>query len=440
VTFLKWREEIRQALTRLGAASAQADGRAASLEARLAALQDVVERQHAATLERVDAAEGERAAADARLQVALSDAEARFEHAMGDADTRIEQAIAAGDAHLEQVVAGLDARVEQALADVRLEIARLEAEQSAVTVAVRGVAENTHTLVKAEVEGAAARLDAALNGVAQRVKQVRAGDKERRKQIAALDDDVALVSKEVALMSKEVALASEAVRRIEARLVFELRELRRVKNPMAAPNDAQFLELAEPILITRRTLLGYDRLYVIWQSIGNVRRLKLPAAEIGAYRGGSAFFIASAFRALTGTDAELHVVDTFEGHPDDSIAEHDSERQRGKFTDTSHQEVRDYLAPFPGVTVHKGDARSIFATWPESQFGFVHIDVDLFEATQECLRYFGPRLASGGIIVLDDYLAPSCPGIERAAEQFLEEQPDYQTWNPGTEQLVLIKR
>jgi O-methyltransferase len=179
---------------------------------------------------------------------------------------------------------------------------------------------------------------------------------------------------------------------------------------------------------------------VMWQSLRNVAHLDLPAAEVGSFRGGSAFFIASAIRALTGKEADLHIVDTFEGHPDDSIAEHDSETQRGKFANTSHEEVREYLSPFPGVTVHKGDARAILATWPESQFRFVHVDVDLFEATQECLGYFGPRLANGGVIVLDDYGAPSCPGVAMAAAQFLDAHPGFQTWNSRTEQLVLVKR
>jgi hypothetical protein len=46
----------------------------------------------------------------------------------------------------------------------------------------------------------------------------------------------------------------------------------------------------------------------------------------------------------------------------------------------------------------------------------------------------------GGAIVVDDYEARKCPGIKRAAEEFLAEtDAGFQAWNPLTEQLVLVK-
>lgn len=76
-----------------------------------------------------------------------------------------------------------------------------------------------------------------------------------------------------------------------------------------------FFALANPLVEADRTLLGYDRLYVFWQAIHNLARVPGDAAEIGAYRGGSAYFIAAALATLTGEEVPLHVFDTFEGHP-----------------------------------------------------------------------------------------------------------------------------
>jgi predicted O-methyltransferase YrrM/uncharacterized coiled-coil protein SlyX len=204
--------------------------------------------------------------------------------------------------------------------------------------------------------------------------------------------------------------------------------------------DARFMEVAQPLVATRRTMLGYDRLFTLWQAAGNTAHLDLPAVEIGTFRGGSAALLAQALKTFAGTERELHVVDTFEGHLDSTFTEHDPELQRGKFRTVSDQDVREYLAGFPRVHVHKGDAASVVRSWPDRQYGLVHLDVDLYRPTLECLEYFGPRLAEGGIMVLDDYEASTCPGVSRAASEYLARMPAFQTWRLQAEQAVLVKR
>nr|MDO8116486.1 hypothetical protein [Candidatus Sigynarchaeota archaeon] len=54
-----------------------------------------------------------------------------------------------------------------------------------------------------------------------------------------------------------------------------------------------FSALAKEIIDEKRTLLGHDRLYTIWQCIVNAPAGS-NALEIGVYRGGSAKFIAGA--------------------------------------------------------------------------------------------------------------------------------------------------
>jgi cephalosporin hydroxylase len=80
-----------------------------------------------------------------------------------------------------------------------------------------------------------------------------------------------------------------------------------------------FFELADRVVSDERTLLRYDRLYVLWQAAANVKSVPGAVAEIGSYRGGSAFFIASAVIHHAGAEVPMHVFDTFEGHPADAI-------------------------------------------------------------------------------------------------------------------------
>jgi hypothetical protein len=52
-------------------------------------------------------------------------------------------------------------------------------------------------------------------------------------------------------------------------------------------------------------------------------------------------------------------------------------------------------------------------------FCFVHLDLDLYIPTLASLRFFWPRVATGGIIMLDD--ANWMEGIYNAVEEFSQE-------------------
>jgi hypothetical protein len=210
----------------------------------------------------------------------------------------------------------------------------------------------------------------------------------------------------------------------------------RIKTP-----DRDFRRLAKRIASDGRTLLGADRLFVLWQTARNAAPLGLPAAEVGSFRGGSARFLAEAFRTATGAEPELHVVDTFEGHPAAALSERDADsHQAGLFGDTDVEQVRSYLADLPGVQVHQGAFADVVGELPDGPYGFAHLDVDLYEPTLEGLRFFGPRLPVGGLIVLDDFDARKCPGVRAAAETWLDERPgEFHSLTPLTEQLVLTR-
>jgi hypothetical protein len=200
-----------------------------------------------------------------------------------------------------------------------------------------------------------------------------------------------------------------------------------------------FFELADPVVETKRTLLGYDRLYVFWQAIRNIANLPGEVAEIGSFRGGSAYFVASAFVAVTGEEVPMHIFDTFEGHPAQAITEHDL-HTAGQFNATSYDDVRAYLSAFRQVQVHKGDVSASLPHLQEAVYRLVHIDTDLYQPTVACLDYFGRRVVPGGVIVIDDYASRNCPGVPKAVLEYLERSDDFDAWDMRTEQLMLVKR
>ena len=70
----------------------------------------------------------------------------------------------------------------------------------------------------------------------------------------------------------------------------------------------------------------------------------------------------------------------------------------------------------------------------ELKFSFVHLDVDLYKSTIDCLRYFFPRLVNGGIILIHDF---HTDGIKKAINEFLVENKVQIIELSGTQGLVL---
>jgi O-methyltransferase len=242
----------------------------------------------------------------------------------------------------------------------------------------------------------------------------------RRRSYDELRDELARVRRDVSAIRK----------RIERRGV------------VVDVGDAEFRKLAEEVVSLKRTMLREDRLWILWQATQNAAPVTLAAAEVGTFRGGSAYFIAAALRHARGEEVHIDVIDTFEGHVAGSVTalDHETHSAPGKFRDTSFDDVVAYLSPFARTVVHKGDFESVAPELAESHsYGFVHIDVDLYEPALASLRWFGERVPVGGVIVVDDFGAPKCPGIKSATDQFRAEMPQFHAWHPHTEQLVLAK-
>jgi len=228
-----------------------------------------------------------------------------------------------------------------------------------------------------------------------------------------------------------------------SRMLGKARRTFRPPPPAKEPifDDEQFVALAQEVKSHGRTMLAQKRLWTLWQCVGNVADLDGYAAEVGSYRGGSAYFIAASFVARLGKEVPMEVIDTFEGHSPGKLSDRDSpiHTDGTKFLSTSYESVVEYLAGFEEVSVRKGEFSAVAPELPERIYRLVHVDVDLYLPTLDCLRYFGPRLVEGGIVVLDDYGSASCPGIRTAAEEYLSDG-GFQTWDTRSRQLVLVKR
>jgi len=79
------------------------------------------------------------------------------------------------------------------------------------------------------------------------------------------------------------------------------------------------------------------------------------------------------------------------------------------------------LAPYPAVHIHAGIFPDSARGLEGERFSFVHIDLDLEPSTRDALAFFYPRLATGGIIIGDDYAAPA---VRQAFANWFRDRPD----------------
>jgi O-methyltransferase len=201
---------------------------------------------------------------------------------------------------------------------------------------------------------------------------------------------------------------------------------------------AGFSDLARTVIAEGRTAMDYDRLYTLWQAVQGAPE-GYPIAEVGAYLGGSARFIAETLRQ-SGRPPRFYVCDTFAGHPRVAPEIDVVHRAAEKFQDTSVERVAAYLGDAANIEIVAGDIVDTSARLAhEPAFGFVHVDVDVYPATRFCLRFFAPRLARGGVMVVDDYGFITCPGAKQAVDEFIAASREFRLFHLLTGQAVLFR-
>jgi predicted O-methyltransferase YrrM len=200
-----------------------------------------------------------------------------------------------------------------------------------------------------------------------------------------------------------------------------------------------FGEVAARVIRDDRTYLNVDRLYTLWQAVESLPATAQAVAEIGVYRGGSAWFIADALRRAN-RELPFYVCDTFQGHVEVDETLDGLHRPGEQFTRVKAEKVAKYLRGFPFVRMQVGDIRDTAPTFAgESAFGFVHLDVDVYPITRYCLDFFGQRLVPGGVIVMDDYGTTTCEGVKKAMDEFRDVNPGFRVLHLLTGQAVVTK-
>jgi predicted O-methyltransferase YrrM len=165
----------------------------------------------------------------------------------------------------------------------------------------------------------------------------------------------------------------------------------------------------------RRALLQPTEACQLMLALSAVSKVPGDAAEVGAFRGGSAKLL-----AWVAPQRTLHLFDTFEGLPEPG--EEDSRLfRRGQYR-ASEDELREYMAGC-NVRIYKGLFPATAGPIANQSFAFVHLDADLYHSTMDSLEFFYPRMEKGGIILTHDFASRS-EGVHRAFQEFFRDRPE----------------
>jgi O-methyltransferase len=152
----------------------------------------------------------------------------------------------------------------------------------------------------------------------------------------------------------------------------------------------------------------------VYTSVLAQNKIKGDIAEVGVFRGFTSKIICEAKK-----DKKLFLFDTFEGLPPENNFDNYFHPNQFK---ADFDNVKKYLSGYPDVYFFKGLFPKTSQPVKNNKFSFVHIDVDLYQSTLNCLKFFYPRLSKGGIIISHDYVC--AVGVKRAFTEFFKDKDE----------------
>jgi O-methyltransferase len=255
-----------------------------------------------------------------------------------------------------------------------------------------------------------------------------------------------LAGEVVELRAQVAAFQSSRWWRLHPR--FALRRLLRpggqapVQPPRAEPADELPDDFDETDAEVWRRVAPYTmttpgKVHALTRSVEYVvsRPVKGALVECGVWRGGSMMAIALTLLRLGETDRELYLFDTFEGmtepgaedvkqggrHAAD-ILQHET-RDSPIWAVASIDEVREAILSvgYPEERIHfvQGAVEQTLPGAAPAEVALLRLDTDWYSSTKHELVHLYPRLASGGVLIIDDYAY--WRGARQAVDEYIRE-------------------
>jgi O-methyltransferase len=172
--------------------------------------------------------------------------------------------------------------------------------------------------------------------------------------------------------------------------------------------------------IKQNSLVDIYRAYELWSLVQETSHLAGDILEVGVWRGGTGCLMAKRAKQLQPA-ATVFLCDTFKGVV--KAGGQDSRYRGGEHADTSMDTVRQLT-----TNMEVANVELLGGIFPDEtgdriknrRFSLCHIDVDVYESAKHVAEWVWPRLASGGVIVYDDYGFSACEGVTNLVNEHLQ--------------------
>ena len=180
------------------------------------------------------------------------------------------------------------------------------------------------------------------------------------------------------------------------------------------------------------------RFYMLFLNVRQVLEDRVPGdvVELGVFRGNSAQMLAKMARQH---GRHTWLFDTFSGFDQRDLKGVDGHRGV-MFTETSLPQVRELVGEEATTYVQGFFPESLGGITPPEQVAIVHIDLDLYAPMAAGIRYFYPRLAPGGMLILHDYSSGHWAGARKAVDEFFADKPERPVLIPDKSGTAIVRR
>ncbi len=188
------------------------------------------------------------------------------------------------------------------------------------------------------------------------------------------------------------------------------------------------------VLVRPYTMTSQERVQALILATRHIARRRIPGAivECGVWRGGSMLAVARTLADAGDVARDLYLFDTYSGMPapgPEDVRAHDGAAAATLLEDAREEQTRAYASlesvkatmarsPYDPARVHYVVGKveeTIPAAAPEA-IALLRLDTDWYESTRHELEHLFPRLAAGGVLIIDDY--GWWAGARRAVDEY----------------------
>ena len=220
---------------------------------------------------------------------------------------------------------------------------------------------------------------------------------------------------------KVTTLVEGPIRRLVHGLGYEISRLTPPVDPVPRDFEGDDVELWRQV--APYTMTDPGAVYVLRDATRYVVSNAVPGAivECGVWRGGSMLAVAQTLLDLGKTDVDLYLFDTFEGMPEPTeedvhwtgesaaalLAREPRDENSHLWAEAPLDRVTQVMhsVAYPKSRIHlvKGNVEDTIPDEAPVDIALLRLDTDWYASTYHELAHLYPRLARGGVLIIDDY-------------------------------------